>query len=216
MISLGAKVQDVFIPYVIEDVIHIDKPQKIFGAFSASGNLYRFEIAETKTYNAAWEHLHELSSRQRFWRVKPCETVVDIGACFGSYTLSALADGARVFSFEPDPFLVRSMRRSIALNHGFKERCKIFEQNAQTFDFSKIPKIDRIKIDVEGAEEEVVKVVAEKILRDKPLLMLELHHSLNVNVKNISDLLTNQKPKRITKISEVDSYPATENLVIEF
>lgn len=44
----------------------------------------------------------ETDIRERHWQVQRGDTVVDIGAGYGAYTLPALAHGARVYAIEPN------------------------------------------------------------------------------------------------------------------
>ena len=51
-----------------------------------------------------WSFMDELRVREEWWHIKPGDVVLDIGADFGSYTLSALAQGAAsVYAWSP-PF----------------------------------------------------------------------------------------------------------------
>ena len=70
-----------------------------------------------------WSFSDELETRELWWDIKPGDVVADVGADFGSYTLSALAQGAaHVFAWSP-PFKVpnypiecETMARSAQLN----------------------------------------------------------------------------------------------------
>ena len=70
-----------------------------------------------------WSFSDELETRELWWDIKPGDVVADVGADFGSYTLSALAQGAaHVYAWSP-PFKVPShpiecetMYRSAQLN----------------------------------------------------------------------------------------------------
>lgn len=65
--------------------------------------------------------------RQQFWypHIKKGDVILDIGASFGSYTLSALALGATVYSFSPEHEFPK-IRASVEENRGFRQRCHIF------------------------------------------------------------------------------------------
>jgi|SRR5687768_1027769 len=59
--------------------------------------------------------------------VKKDDVILDIGASFLSYTLPALAIGAKmVYSFSPEHEFSH-VKKSLALNHGFSKRCKLYD-----------------------------------------------------------------------------------------
>lgn len=54
----------------------------------------------------------------KYWNIQPGETVIDVGAHIGSWTLPALAMGAtHVYCFEPDRDAIYSLRRNLELNN---------------------------------------------------------------------------------------------------
>lgn len=59
---------------------------------------------DTKSSNPTWySHLDEQSVREKYWNVKEGNLVLDIGAAYGSYTLTALAQGAKkVYAWSPE------------------------------------------------------------------------------------------------------------------
>ena len=76
-----------------------------------------------------WSFSDELETRELWWDIKPGDVVADVGADFGSYTLSALAQGAaRVFAWSPpfkvpgDPIECDTMARSAQLNGWYPDR----------------------------------------------------------------------------------------------
>lgn len=148
-------------------------------------------------------------------RVRAGDTVVDVGANYGYYSL-LLADlvgpGGRLYAVEPAPEAARLLRRSILLN-GFAGRTEILElaagagegratlviperepKNAAivqkstassagehhevavaTLDslLSRARRIAFLKIDAEGAEEEIIEGMAGILKRDRPAMVLE-------------------------------------------
>ncbi len=65
---------------------------------------------------------HEI--REQIWHVMPGDVVLDIGAGFGSYTLTALARGASlVLAAEPAKEELFSLAQNVALNPGWSARC---------------------------------------------------------------------------------------------
>lgn len=190
----------VCVPRQEGDKIRYQGDAKVLGGISARGNMYIYENVNVGEYKAYWEHFHESKIRERFWRPSSGQTVIDVGACFGSYTLSALADGAHVISFEPEEEIVKSLGRSILLN-GWGEKVLLFQQRlGRLDDITFERKIDIIKIDVEGDELEVAKGAHELIKKDKPTVLIEMHMSKDQDIQQkILDLL---KPTRYTKCTD--------------
>lgn len=59
----------------------------------------------------------EYSFRNEFWLVEPGDVVVDVGASYGAYSLTALAAGAsQVWAFEPEPTIAPDLRRNLEAN----------------------------------------------------------------------------------------------------
>lgn len=62
--------------------------------------------------------------REEWWDVGAGDVVLDVGAGFGSYTLSALAAGAaQVIAIEPAKEELFSLTQNLALNPAFLARC---------------------------------------------------------------------------------------------
>lgn len=145
--------------------------------------------------------------------LKPGDTVVDVGANIGYYSLlfsQYVGDTGRIYSFEPAPALVSELEKNVNLNNcrnveiskaalsdhsgtanfymgpidnsglsSFREprqSVSSFEVDLKPFDdFVKEKKgITLVKIDVEGAELQVLRGM-EKLLRDlRPNLLVEI------------------------------------------
>lgn len=89
---------------------------------------YRFAVVRgcgDSDHASWWTHDDEQIVRDRWWNPKPGEVVLDVGAAFGSYTLVALAAGARVVAFSPAPFDTRLLKTNLALNPALATRCLI-------------------------------------------------------------------------------------------
>jgi FkbM family methyltransferase len=65
---------------------------------------------------------HEPCFLKNWPLVKPGEYVVDVGPCFGSYALTALAMGASVLAYEPFDDGCTILNANIEANPGFAER----------------------------------------------------------------------------------------------
>lgn len=78
-----------------------------------------------------WSFLDELETREQWWHIEPGQVVLDVGADYGSYTLSALAQGASlVWAWSPPfkepsrPVEAMTMAKSIDAN-GWASRVKL-------------------------------------------------------------------------------------------
>jgi FkbM family methyltransferase len=79
-----------------------------------------------------WSFLDELPTRESWWNISEGDVVLDIGADFGSYTLSALAQGAgHVLAWSPpfklpeEPIEAAVLTRSVCHN-GWGDRLTVF------------------------------------------------------------------------------------------
>lgn len=71
--------------------------------------------------------------------LKPGDLFVDIGAAFGSYTMPALALGARVVAFEPSDDGWDILNANIDVNEGFRERATL--SRLAVFDGGPLPEM---------------------------------------------------------------------------
>lgn len=139
----------------------------------------------------------------KYWHVKPGDVVVDVGACYGLYTLPSCALGAFVYAVEPNESSCATIERMLALN-GFADRCTIVhaalshhegdhpvELRACTSPFFEgvpavttldnmvekfgIDRLDWIKVDVEGGELCVVEGGVATLKRLRPVVVIEDH-----------------------------------------
>ncbi len=156
----------------------------------------------------------ERDFRDVYWDVKDGDVVFDIGASYGTYTLSARAIGATVYSFEPEKTVYCDLVNNILINK-FEDKCFAINMGLwssgtiidmkeyaphwpeQTisgkydatsldiiFENNNINKLDWMKIDVEGAEEHVVTGGLNTIAKYKPNLIIECHTFLDPELTN--------------------------------
>jgi FkbM family methyltransferase len=159
----------------------------------------------------------EKEFRLKYWDIKESDVVFDIGASYGAYAISACVMGASVYAFEPEPSVYCGLVDNVNHNNlnkscytsnvgmwsskdvvDMKEYAPHWppqtitgKYNVNTLDQFveefKITKIDWIKIDVEGAEEHVIKGGLNTIKKFQPNLIVECHTFLD------KDLLKNVK-----------------------
>lgn len=68
------------------------------------GRIFNIIACPEMWHPSWWSFLDELETRERFWNIQQGDIVLDVGADYGSYTLSALAMGAQaVYAWSP-PF----------------------------------------------------------------------------------------------------------------
>lgn len=162
----------------------------------------------------------EKSFREQYWNVKSGDIVFDVGASYGSYTLAACSMGAVVYAFEPELTVFNDLVNNVRINNwtapcflsnmglwstsdtiNMKSYAPHWPQQTITSDYKmdsidnifngeQISKLDWIKIDVEGAEEHVIKGGLETIKKFKPNIIVECHIFLDAGLKDrIKDLL---------------------------
>lgn len=88
---------------------------------------FRFaEVRGTPADHASWWSFDdEQVVRDRWWRPHDGQTVLDVGAAFGSYALPALALGARVVCFSPATFDTELLSYNLGLNPDLQRRCLV-------------------------------------------------------------------------------------------
>ena len=192
--------------------------------YSFKGAPYKIACMEPSPVHASWfTHEDESSVRDAQWDVRPGECILDVGAAYGSYTLTALAAGAkRAYAWSPQgeagiPPEADFFEESLRMN-GWEDRCSVLRKgafnrdgwlNAQTQEFSETPLDEAdgnvirvecldtwykreflpveevrlgsyigfwLKLDVEGAEVEVLKGALRLIADLRPRIQVENHN----------------------------------------
>jgi FkbM family methyltransferase len=92
---------------------------------SFKGQPYKHSY-DPANHSSWWEFDDEDEVRQRWWDIKKGDVVADVGAAFGSYTLTALALGAsKVLAWVPEAF-GPPLAENLELN-GWKDKVVAFD-----------------------------------------------------------------------------------------
>lgn len=146
----------------------------------------------------------EASILKNYWNsFTSGQVIIDIGACFGLYTLTALAQGCRVIAVEPHNVYLDLITKSVNMNTDFiknyikynigiwnntpfppelEEPALIWCKKEAPFPTitideltQGIDRVDMIKMDVEGAELGVLDGAKETIRKYRPSFLIEDH-----------------------------------------
>ena len=153
--------------------------------------------------------------REQHWKPEPGQFVVDVGASYGAYALTAAACGAKVLAFEPEPTVAVDLERNVALNPGFdvtvvrmalgNEAAGMVDMRsyaphwppqtisgdypASRLDAFDVPQCDLLKIDVEGLEADVLRGAMATLKRFHPVCIVEVHTFLKPTLLRECELL---------------------------
>lgn len=67
----------------------------------------------------------EKDIKEKFWKPGAGDIVFDIGSSYGGYSLPAVANGASVWAFEPEPTVFKDLLRNVELNK-FQDKCSCY------------------------------------------------------------------------------------------
>lgn len=181
--------------------------------YACRGASFKIECVETAPQHPSWYSFEdEAEVRERLWRIEPGDVVLDIGAAYGSYTLSALALGAaRVHAWSPQGFPGDAMSEAetlaASLNaNGWDGRCSVhcdglysrdgwlntitqeflYDAHVENEAVIRVSTLDRkdldvpkartwMKLDVEGAELEVLNGAEVFVRAHRPRILVENH-----------------------------------------
>lgn len=110
-----------------------DKAIDRIAEFDIRGTKFRVCCAGESDYHPSyWSFCDEVETRELWWNIQPGDVVLDVGADFGSYSLSALALGAsHVHAWSP-PFKVpdrafeATTLRSSAVENGWETQISVY------------------------------------------------------------------------------------------
>lgn len=185
--------------------------------------LYTYDLSPRLHENKIFEH-EELN---KIKQIKPnCKNILDIGACYGSYSLglSKVFPNANIIALEPTKNFIL-LEKNVKINNAKNIKLKkvaisnkegyvrfsenVFANNSVSDKGTKIKcttidklklknKIDFIKLDVEGHELEAIEGMINTLKKDKPLIQIELNFmSGKKKIIKIKELLRKLNYKRI-------------------
>lgn len=160
--------------------------------------------------------------------VKTGDVVFDVGAGNGGYTLPFGASGARVYAFEPDRVRYNQLVHNISLNDfniksynwalsdsegerqittdgGFRGGVPCGLVKCMTLDSLARKPLDFIKIDVEGAEMDVLRGARHTLESLKPAVFVEVHPSVLAEADHIVyDFMKSLEYKMVWNLSTLE------------
>jgi len=140
----------------------------------------------------------EAEIRDAYWNPGPGDRVIDVGARYGSYTLPALAAGAHVTAVDYNQQMLSALTSAAYLNafdqleamclmlfDGTEYPAELSAEIAEpcppegvqwsTLDEIANGRVDWVKIDVEGAELQVLRGGRKMLQEHRPWLLIEDH-----------------------------------------
>jgi len=106
---------------------------------------------------------------------KRFRTTIDVGACYGFMSYPFALHSDRVIAYEPDKHVIPYLKRNMISFSNFTLH-PVALDNDNRFDdnYPDINDVDLIKIDVDGAELPILKGMENTIVRNKPVLVVEI------------------------------------------
>jgi len=158
----------------------------LFGFNLIPEGLFKHKIRCFFVYNnfGAISYMFPLKGYERYYTLKKGDVVLDLGAYMGGFTILAsnkVGATGKVIAFEPDKNSLRILRKVVS-KHKLKNII-IVENKVNSLDFEmetlKLPKIDFIKMDVEGDEIEILKNSKKTLQKYKPNLAIASYHIIH-------------------------------------
>jgi FkbM family methyltransferase len=180
-------------------------PAPTISTASWRGKSFRVVTGKTHPGYSIATFDEERDFKEAHWNIEPGQVVIDAGASYGSYTLPALAMGATVYAFEPEPSVRSDLLANVLLNNwsdrGHVIRLGLWDKSETVDLYSyaphwpagtitapfemmrlddwiaplKLERLDWIKMDIEGAEERAIRGGLETIEKFRPRLIIECH-----------------------------------------
>jgi len=210
---------------------------------------FAYEGAELN-HPSHWTHYDEQSVRNAMWNIESGDVILDIGAAFGSYSLTALVRGAeRIWAWSPQgpvggtPEKVM-FEQSLKLNE-WSDRVTVYGDhglfnsdgwlNTETQEFTeeqpppspdvirvstldtwgkqnRPSKIDWLKMDVEGAEVEVLRGGVAFMQYYRPKVLVENHNFKRATIEQeVRDFMLGLNYR---EVSTVPHHSVTHSLYV--
>ncbi|MFB6294466.1 MAG: FkbM family methyltransferase, partial [Candidatus Nanohaloarchaea archaeon] len=122
--------------------------------------------------------------------ISPADTVIDVGAYPGEFSIYAAKQGAEVYALEPDPDRRADLHQNLeindftgtvqvldaALSSDESPRSTTLDRLMQT---ERIDSLDFVKMDIEGAEIDAVRGGVETLQSYAPFLAIASYHEVD-------------------------------------
>lgn len=158
--------------------------REIEKSLERKGDFYTYNLRnDLEIVSREREFFRQIVTEKPFYRLfkesmAKGSTVVDIGAHFGLYGVSAAKLGAEnVYCFEPRKSSTETLEENIRVNGVDIQVVNEKVGNEKTLDsfFEGDESVDIVKIDVDGSELKVLESAKNLLEECKPVLFLELH-----------------------------------------
>jgi len=172
----------------------IPPPDNEDGSFNLDG--FKYKPGEYDKFTSWFAFAHDVERYVRELYFKPFINnktfFLDVGALCGSWTLPALYFGAQVISLEPDQNFFKILEDNVKINNftkwrGINAAACDKSTTADVYDMSDVnliqlddipyTKIDHIRIDVKGAETEVLLGASKLLKRSRPYLWIKCYEA---------------------------------------
>lgn len=136
-------------------------------------------VSETIDHQLIWEPCETILMMEAF---RYCNTFIDIGSQLGWYSILAVRAGLDVVAFEADPVVAEVCERNIEHNfkypNVFDVRCQRVQSDTPLLQLPLGDDRVVVKIDIEGAEADAVKMLAG-IMGNVDFMLIEISPCFN-------------------------------------
>lgn len=107
-------------------MVNSDSERDLFLCYNPTYKYYYTSVGIYNEGDVLATQRFEEEIRAKWWKINPGDVVLDIGAAFGSYTLSALSMGAEiVIAAEPGKDEFINLSSNLLLNSGYINHCAV-------------------------------------------------------------------------------------------
>ena len=166
--------------------------QAVYNTHFYKDKYVKYRRSSFDPWNSWFEFQMETYVRDHLWypNIKPGMVVIDAGAGWGSYALTAGILGAEVHAFEPDLRMLNDLIANVNENQltevtvspfglsdhtGTQDWEEIQGMQLIRLDDYPLTKLDYVKMDIEGQELAALQGAEQLILKYHPALLVEVH-----------------------------------------